>query len=352
MSAAAVLALVLSLYPHLGFSQSPARAYQAPSPRAGQVISVTPVDRWASRLQELFRQQGFLQEPVSLYNLKDAATRALYDQTLKKALPQAISRDTSSWQEIREVVAAHLARYPGHTLIVIGGASVHTWGALKDLEQRYGVRYLSISALHLDIKTVRQKDFLSKDLPAAQALQEARRSLAVQMRRSDGVAKFLGYDSPQAFLAQREANRGAQHLMIGVEETGFHEFYENAGEAQIYKDLQQALPNFTSVLYIQEDLFVANLANDVIKDFPIGREFNDLLPRDEFLARARKEGLPIGLGAFGWRDREPGSGALLYQSISPRRGSRRQTKLKGEKFFPRAGRFQPFLLQRAIYTAA
>ncbi|MBI4357898.1 MAG: hypothetical protein HY584_01240, partial [Candidatus Omnitrophica bacterium] len=293
--------------------ESPERGPLGPSRRAEVRMSTTAVDQLADQLMEQFRTDGLLSDPTPLFKKEDPIVLQLFQEILTEQPAEIISRDTTSWEEITQAVAAHLEANPGRALIIIEGAATHIWGAILHTERNQKVRYISATKLKLDAETVRDKTAI---LPKDKEEDKVRQKLKAQLKRSVGVIKHLGYDSLEAFVRDRHQPKDAHHLMVGLEETGYHYLYSDTESDHIAFDrVTQFLDSYKpqTILYIREDLAVENLKKihaglragnlqEVLEKDLQGAEY-DPLPRDQFLLEAEKRGIKVTLAAFGWKDR-------------------------------------------------
>lgn len=257
----------------------------------------TSVDRRAEYLTSQLGAEGFLSDLMPLFDLQDPVVEEAYKEALANQPSNAISRDITSWAEIESAVSAHLRANPGPALIIVEGAAQHIWGALPALEANQQVRYVSSTVLKLTAEKVRAGEIF-KDKKTDLAVQE---TLKVQLRRTVGVAKYLGYGSLEEFVEDRQRRTGSNHLMIGLEETGLHHLYAGDVSSPVYALLSNLLDQYkpASVLYIHENLYVENMQKSFANGFP-----GQKLPRDEFLLKAKAGGVKVDFAAFGWKDRE------------------------------------------------
>lgn len=247
-----------------------------------------------------------------LFDLKDPRIMDAYDQAVKRTSPHAIFRDTSSWEEIEGAVSEHLKKHGPGALVVIAGAAPHIYGAIPRLENAESVRYISATPIKVSIADF-QRDRGSSKVSEAEALED----IKIQLSRTIGVLKTIGYDDIQSFLADRAKIRGAKNTIVGVEEIGFHSVYSRGlweDKVAVYDALKEFVERAkpTSVLYLEEALDVAekqaDFAEPGMKRFFKNERWQKKelgfprRPWDDFLIDAKNKGVPLAFAAFGIRD--------------------------------------------------
>jgi len=257
------------------------------------------------KLERELQERGFSNSDNPLFDLSDERVRSVYQMLQTNTGAEAISRDTTSWDEIKECVEGHVSQYGDGALVIVSGAAPHIWGAIPYLEQQVGARYISATSHKLGIKLVANGDTMVKSNEGIKEKgeQEALNSIQVQIRRDLGVARNLGYDTIEAYLADRSNVQTLRNVIFGAEETGLHHLYSGERNKQLYDVLldfvKEAKPK--SILYISEDLNVQVIRSDFETRKP---EFMERLPRDKIFNYAKNQGIPVEFGAFGRRDRE------------------------------------------------
>lgn len=256
-----------------------------------------------SLLERKLQERGFSNLDNPLYDLSDEKVRVAYQKLQTDTKAEAISRDTTSWGEIKECVEDHVSRYGDGTIVIISGAAPHIFGAIPYLKQRIGARYVSTSSHKLSVDLIMSKSVrleLDKGTDEEKAT-KALNSIKVQMKRGLGVVKKLGYDTIEAYIADMSNVQNPRNLIFSAEETGLHEIYLGERNEQLHKILLDFIKRTkpTSILYIREDLNVEGIRNDFENGKP---SFKRKLPRDEIFDYAKSQGIPVEFGAFGHRD--------------------------------------------------
>ena len=256
-----------------------------------------------SLLERELQEGGFSNLDNSLFDLTDERLRLAYQELKTTTKPEAYSRDTTSWDEIREFVGAHTYHTSG-TIIIVSGAAPHIWGAIPDLEKMVGARYISATSHKLGVDLVANEDLMIKfdNETPEQKSRKALDKIQVQMRRALGVVKSLGYDTIEDYIADRNNAQNPRNVILGAEETGLHGLYLGKRDDQLHKVLFSFIKKVktTSILYIHEDLNVENMR----RTFEKGSSIRDKIPRDEIFDYAKTKSIPIEFGAFGHRDRK------------------------------------------------
>lgn len=256
------------------------------------------MEKQIGKLERGLQERGFSNSDNPLFDLSDERVNSVYQMLQTDTKAEAISRDTTSWDEIKECVEGHVSRYGDGALVIISGAAPHIWGAIPYLEQRVGAKYISATSHKLVIDLVANEDTMIK----LDKEQKALDSIQFQMKRDLGVARNLGYDIIEDYIADRCNVQNPRNVIFGAEETGLHRLYFGEREEQLYANLLDFFENANvkSVLYIGEDLHVENSR----KSFQDGKpEFMEKLPRDKIFDYAKSQGIPVEFGAFGHRDR-------------------------------------------------
>ncbi|MGD9276822.1 MAG: hypothetical protein PVJ67_06650 [Candidatus Pacearchaeota archaeon] len=263
------------------------------------------MEKQIGKLERELQERGFSNSDNPLFNLSDDRVNSVYQRLQTDTKAEAISRDTTSWDEIKECVESHVSQYGDGALVIVSGAAPHIWGAIPYLEQRVGARYISATSHKLGIDLVANEDTMIKFDKGTKEdkEQKALDAIQVQMKRDLGVARNLGYDTIEAYLADREKVQNPRNVIFGAEETGLHTLYFGERDEQLHKVLldfvNEAKPK--SILYIHEDLNVEGMRRDFENGKP---EFMGRLPRDEIFDYAKSQGIPVEFGAFGHRDRQ------------------------------------------------
>jgi len=254
-----------------------------------------------SKLERELQTRGFSNSDNPLFNLSDERVKSAYQRLQLDTKAEAISRDTTSWDEIKESVESHISKYGDRALVIISGAAPHIWGAIPYLEQRVGAKYISATSHKLGIDLVANDKY--DEGTKEDKEQKALDAIQVQMKRNLGVARYLGYDTIEEYISDRSNVQNPRNVIFGAEETGLHELYFGEKEEQLYKILLDFVKkaNPKSILYISEDLNVENIREDFEKGKP---SFMGKLPRDEIFDYAKSQGIPVEFGAFGHRDRQ------------------------------------------------
>ena len=258
-----------------------------------------------SKFEKELLEGGFSNLDNPLFDLLDERVKSVYQRLQTDTKPKAISRDTTSWNEIKEWVEAQVSQYGDGALVIISGAAPHIWGAIPYLEQGVGARYISATSHKLGIDLVANEDLMIKFDKGTKIdkEQKALDAIQVQMKRDLGVARNLGYDTIEAYIADRNNVQNPRNVIFGAEETGLHTLYFGDRGEQLYANLLDFFKsaNVKSVLYIGEDLQVENMR----RSFREGKlEFMGKLPRDKIFDYAKSQGIPVEFGAFGHRDRQ------------------------------------------------
>lgn len=303
----------------LALLSRPLQAEHAPSqplanpPSNSHSRGVLPVSAYSAEdLVARLRSGGFLNDDSPLFDLKDPRIMDAYDQAVKRTSPHAVFRDTSSWEEIEGAVSEHLKKHGPGALVVISGAAPHIYGAIPRLENAEAVRYISATPIKASVADF-QRDRGSSQISEAAALAD----IEIQLGRTIGVLKTIGYDDIQSFLTDRAKVRGAKNIIVGVEEAGFHSVYSRGlweDKAAVYDALKEFVERAkpTSVLYLEEALDVAekqaDFAEPGMKRFLKNERWQKKelgfprRPWDDFLIDAKNKGVPLAFAAFGIRD--------------------------------------------------
>ena len=257
---------------------------------------------FANKLENEFMGKDLSNLKNPLYDLSDGRIKSLYDALQKETGSSVIYRDTSSWGEITEAVKQHISKYGDGALILIEGASPHIFGALPRLKDENGTRYVSATALKLNLDSLKQEDTTIRNE------QEALKVLGTQMRRDLGVVKYLGKRNIEDFLSDMKNIENPKNIILGFEETGEHSLYCGEAKKPLYDTLLNVIQESgikpKSILYIEEDLNVDHMK----KKYARGDLLHERLPRGKLFAWAKKYDVPVEFGAFGIRDR-------LYNNI-------------------------------------
>lgn len=263
------------------------------------------MEKQIGKLERELQEGGFSNSDNPLFDFSDERVRSVYQRLQTDTKAEAISRDTTSWDEIKECVEGHVSRYGDGALVIVSGAAPHIWGAIPYLEQQVGARYISATSHKLGINLVANEDTMIKFDKGTKEdkEQKALDAIQVQMKRDLSVARNLGYDTIEAYIADRSKVQNPRNVIFGAEETGLHTLYFGEREEQLYANLLDFFKNANvkSALYIGEDLHVENSR----KSFQEGKpEFMGKLPRDKIFDYAKSQGIPVEFGAFGHRDRQ------------------------------------------------
>ena len=236
-----------------------------------------------------------------LYDFSDKKIESVYQKLQEDTKPKAISRDTTSWDEIKECVENHISQYGDEALIIIAGAAPHIWGAIPYLEGKVGARYVSATThkLSIDLVASEYDSIFDKKTKEKKALD----SIQVQIKRDLEVARKLGYDTIEDYITDRSNIKNPRNIIFGAEETGHHTLYFGERDEQLHTVLLDFIRKTepTSLLYIHEDLNIENMKIDfknnessIIRKQPIDKIFD--------YAKSKK--MPVEFGAFGHRDRQ------------------------------------------------
>ncbi len=275
------------------------------------------MEKQIGKLKKELQEGGFSNSDNPLFDLSDERVRSIYQRLQTDTKAEAISRDTTSWDKIERCVESHISQHGDGTLVIISGAAPHIWGAIPYLEQKVGARYISATSHKLGIDSVANEanmiifDKGTKEDKEKKALD----SIQVQMKRALGVARNLGYDTIEAYIADRGNVQNPRNVIFGAEETGFHGLYFGERAEQLYRVLldfvKETKPK--SILYIREELIVENTRRYFEEGKP---SYMEKQPRDEIFDYAKSQLVPVKFGAFGNRV------LLRYSSVDRMKSSK------------------------------
>ncbi|MEM5829534.1 MAG: hypothetical protein QW040_02445 [Candidatus Aenigmatarchaeota archaeon] len=228
-------------------------------------------------LRESFKNFGVYNLPHPLYDLSDEKTEKLYSDCIKKAKPMMSPIEISCWKEITSYVKAHIEKYGNRSLIIIEGTPRYIWGAVPQLEDSYGLSYISTTPFKLKTNAWRRLNL----------------EIEIDMLRNLGIVKFLGYKDIREYLEAREKNK-VENIAIGIERANFHPSHTK--EKLIYKVLNEFLLKIKpgSVLYIGESLNTDELKEAIVRS-------ENKSKGSELLVKAKRLGLPVSIGTFPYR---------------------------------------------------
>ncbi|PIU75685.1 hypothetical protein COS75_02955 [Candidatus Pacearchaeota archaeon CG06_land_8_20_14_3_00_35_12] len=112
------------------------------------------MEKHIERLESELKERGFSNSDNPLYDLSDKRIMSVYQKLQTDTKAEAVSRDTTSWDEIKECVESHMSQYGDGALVIISGAAPHIWGAIPYLEQKVGARYVSATSQKLGVDLI------------------------------------------------------------------------------------------------------------------------------------------------------------------------------------------------------
>lgn len=237
-----------------------------------------------------------------LYDLTVPGMQEMYDNVVRTTSAHAISRDTSSFAEIKESVLSATQKHVGDGIVILSGAYPHMIGAVAVLQKDFNIEYVPVSGAQISTATKDSRGMAN--IKGSDTLTE--KDLKLQIERDIGVTKTLGYDTMESLRAAIELTthdpKKKTLVVIGLNETGLHgldEYFENSH--RVYAALEKTIANLDQkpgfVTYIAEDLNVTSLKHEVTSSTQ-----SDYL-RNAFLQKLHQSGIPVEIGAFGHRDR-------------------------------------------------
>ena len=237
-----------------------------------------------------------------LFDFNDPAIQEVYEKTKKTAEANVIPRDVQSNKDIVNAVERHLSQYGNRSLIVISGAGVHIWGATHTLEDKFDVEYISITLKKLDLEDVMDSEIYFGNETKNEKVEKAKKSAGIQLTRNLGVARHMGYRNLEDYMKDISDFDGAKNIVVGMEETGLHDQYDNQDSKPIYGTLITFIDKFkpNSVLYIGEDLHSENMRNAFENGTldSTDRAGNPYY-RTQFLGKAKELNIPVEFASFG-----------------------------------------------------
>jgi hypothetical protein len=241
----------------------------------------------------LSRFDSLKTENNELYDLSVPKTKQIYDKAVRIQRAAATSRDTTSFVEIETNVRAASVKYKGDGIVILDGAYPHMIGAIRDLQKDFNIYYIPIKDAQISTETYDQ---------FSQSKRVTVKNLEVQIRRDIGVTKYLGFDTMEAIRKAIDSEPFSFSkptlVIIASNETGLHHLkpYYDA-DTNAYEGLEKIIGKMRDkpafIQYIGEDLSAGSLRKDVMKLIP------EKLPRNAFLQKMYKTGIPVEIGAFG-----------------------------------------------------
>ncbi|GEM_PF-3408838 len=229
-----------------------------------------------------FKRKGLHNLNSPLFDFSDKEVRQAYKR-MRNTPPGVIQRDLDLAGEIEQSVERHLDSYGDRSLVLISGAAFHIYGAVGNLERRFGVEYLSMTPKKLGFSDViLHNTFLRIESPEEEA-RAAIETTGIQLRRAIGVVKYYGYADLRDFVRRASRVNGAKNIAVGIEETGLHDLYTEKEMVPVYEVLGEFIDRFKprSLLYLREGFQL-----DIDKG------------RIDFLNKASDLGITIAAGEF------------------------------------------------------
>jgi|GEM_PF-7004500 len=115
-----------------------------------------------------------------LFDLSVKGMQEIYDDVVSKQKPEVISRDTTSFEEIKDSVINAAKKHAGDGIVILSGANRHMVGGIMALQEHYNIEYVPVKGGAISTET----EHYGKNIDA--------KDIRVQMERELGVAKHLG----------------------------------------------------------------------------------------------------------------------------------------------------------------
>ena len=228
-----------------------------------------------------FKRTGLHNLGSPLFDFNDKEVREAYERA---SVQQGMihDRDFDGAGKIEMEVERHLYLQGNRALILLSGAAFHIYGAVEALENRLDTGYISMTPRKLKFEDVVESNKIFRH-PAETEIQEAKRTLEIQMRRANGVCVEFGYKGLFDFAEKVSLDKEAGNVAVGIEETGLHSLYTPKYTAEVYSSLGNFLEMFTprSILFLRES-----------------KLFYEDKGRVDFLRKAKKLGIPVSIRGF------------------------------------------------------
>lgn len=260
-------------------------------------------------MQEKSSLENIAARGNDLFNLADADTLRMYQDASDRCGPCAISRDTSSNQEIEEAVQAAAQIHAGKDgMVILDGAYMHIIGAIVKLAKSgaFNVRYVPVDGWQVSTQTK------NGDGNTIQAVM-----LGINVNRALGVTKSLGFRNMEAVRAYLDAQEHDPQkptlTFVAFNQTGMHWLYDRSG------GVREDMVNFSFKEAEKRNVqLIMNEVTDHAPGFVVGigedwetSQYESMLkggsnPRtgvDQLLVTLHAAGLPVRIGAFGIQDR-------------------------------------------------
>jgi hypothetical protein len=244
-----------------------------------------------------------------LYDLAIPGMKQMYDEIVRSEPSHAISRDTTSFEEIKDSINDAAREHQGDGIVILSGAYRHMIGALADLQKTFNIEYVPIDGMQISTET---SDSMGELLDKSSNGKVSQKDLQVQIKRDIGVTKHLGQDTMEALRKTIESKSYDPSkrtlVVVAAHETGLHHLdnYTKSKDKALAA-IERLIPNLSErpgfVSYIGEDLHLENMRRTV------SEPKIDAYPRNAFLQKLHQSGIPVEVGAFGHRDRTQGFGS-------------------------------------------